>query len=172
MNNKQLRKNVKSMLFSQHSKNQVVYFSFAVAIATSSAMVITRKFHALPIPINSNFAIEITVERPSNSITDAYQIESIVMKEMLVGTGSNLTPQIKRVTIVDNYAMADWLLGESAGSAILAKEKGAWTFLAPGGGVYKAEELQREFGIPENTAKKLIQERLQCIKHPSRCSGR
>lgn len=172
MNDKQLRKNVKTMLFSQRSKNQVLSFSFAVAIATSSAMATTRKLHALSIPINSNSAIKVTVQRPSNSKTDAYQVEGIVMKEMLVGGGSNVTPQIKRVTIVDNYAMADWLLGESAGSAILAKEKGAWTFLAPGGGVYKAEELQREFGIPENTAKKLIQERLQCIKHPSRCSGR
>ncbi len=108
-------------------------------------------------------------QRPNQSSSNEFQIKSIVTKKLSADSGSNVIPQIRRVIIVDNYAMADWLLGESGGSAVLAKKNGEWGFLAPGGGVYSAEELQQDFNIPKNTANKLLQLRLQCIKFPSRC---
>lgn len=170
MKNKYFKK-TKIVFCRTRSKNRLFFLLFTgaiVAILILAPPKIAYTFSDLP-KANSR---EMVAQRLSNSKSDVSQIKKIVVEKMLGGAGSRVTPQVKRVIIVSNYALADWLLGESGGSAVLAKKKGSWVFLAPGGGVYNAEELQRQFKIPENTAKKLVQSRLQCIKYPSKCGSR
>lgn len=126
--------------------------------------------YTLPKLLYTSYQKKILAQRSNSSTSNEFQIKSIVRKKLRADSATNVIPQIRRVIIVDNYAMADWLLGEFGGSAVLAKKNGEWAFLASGGGVYNAEELQQHFGIPKNTANKLVQLRLQCIKFPSRCN--
>lgn len=126
--------------------------------------------YSLPKVLYTYFSNKILAQRPNPSSSNEFQIKSIVIEKLRADSATNVIPQIRRVIIVDNYALADWLLGESGGSAVLAKKNGEWGFLAPGGGVYSAEELQQHFRIPKNTANKLVNLRLQCIKFPSRCN--
>lgn len=172
MKDKKIRIKNKTMLTNLRSKTRLFYFLFTGSLGLYLVLIIPQLAYTFSISSTSSSPVKMLAQRPSNSSTDEEsQIKSVVLEKLRDDAVSGVTPQVKRVTIVDNYAIADWLLGEAGGSAVLAKKKGDWIFLAPGGGVYNVEELQQQFGIPENTANKLVQMRLQCIKSPSRCSG-
>lgn len=139
--------------------------------SASLVLTIPQIGYTLPKIIYTYSSKKVLAQRPNSSTSNESQIKNIVLGKLQADSGSAVIPQVRRVIIVDDYAIADWLLGESGGSAVLAKKNREWDFLDPGGGVYSAEELQQYFRIPKNTANKLIQLRIHCIKFPDRCDG-
>lgn len=146
-----------------------LYFVVTGAIVASLVVTFPQISYTYSLFYQTAPQIKMLAQQPSNFNTDSAQIEKIVLNKLR--SGAIVSPQVKRITVVDDYAMADWSQGEAGGAAVLAKKKGNWVFLAPGGGVYNASELQ-QMGIPENTAKKLLQMRLKCINSPAKCVGR
>lgn len=170
MKNKHSKRKNKAIIYQSCFNTCGNCFLFTAILSASLVLIISQIGYTLPKGFHTYSSIKTLAERPNPSNSNELQIKSIVLKKLGADSATNVIPQIRRVIIVDNYAMADWLLGESGGSAVLAKKNGQWGFLAPGGGVYSAEELQQYFRIPKNTANKLVYLRLQCIKFPSRCN--
>ena len=88
-------------------------------------------------------------------------VDSAVAKAALEGlwSGAENSPQqptIKRTTVVQNYAIATWLWGETGGQSILIKQQNYWQVLGSGGGSVDLAILQQK-GIPDKIAKLLIQ---------------
>ncbi len=87
--------------------------------------------------------------------SDENQIRDVVTEELKKGAGPGVVPKIERVFRADNYAIADWILGESGGQAVLAKQQKNWKLLAPGGGAVSAGYLQK-LGVPDQQAQQLM----------------
>ncbi len=68
---------------------------------------------------------------------------------------ARVSAQILHVTIVENYAIAEWQRGETGGQQALVKRNGVWLVLGGGGGDIEAPQLV-EYGIPERVATQLI----------------
>jgi len=96
-----------------------------------------------------------TLSQASSESSDENQIREVVTEELKKGSGSGVIPKIERVFRADNYAIADWILGESGGQAVLAKQQNNWKLLAPGGGALSAGYLQK-LGIPEQQTQQLM----------------
>ncbi len=62
---------------------------------------------------------------------------------------------IERIFVVDRYAVANWVLGDGGGQAVLTKKQNSWQVLATGGGAVSDEYL-RSLGVPESSAQKLM----------------
>jgi hypothetical protein len=66
-------------------------------------------------------------------------------------------PQVSRITIVGNYALASWTQGEAGGMRALEKKNAVWQLLPTvGGGVPDPENLSRRTGMPLGVAERLL----------------
>jgi hypothetical protein len=66
-------------------------------------------------------------------------------------------PQVSRITIVGNYALASWTQGEAGGMRALEKKNAVWQLLPTvGGGVPDPENLSRRTGMPVSVAERLL----------------
>ena len=72
-------------------------------------------------------------------------------------------PIVKRTSVEGNYALATWTWGEAGGQSILAKKQGRWQVLSSGGGAVDVTTL-KEVGIPEQTARILMQKEAAALK--------
>lgn len=61
------------------------------------------------------------------------EIKNVVLSDLLSVAGPSVNPKISQIIIVDNYAITDWQLGESGGTALLIKKEGSWHLITPGG---------------------------------------
>ena len=62
---------------------------------------------------------------------------------------------IERIFVVDRYAVANWVLGDGGGQAVLTKKQNTWQVLATGGGAVSDSYL-RSLGVPQSSAQKLM----------------
>lgn len=63
-----------------------------------------------------------------------------------------------RLTIVDNYGLYSWVVGESGGQALVQKDKkGNWKIIRGTGGIFDADFLIKKFKVPDAIAKSLVQ---------------
>lgn len=66
--------------------------------------------------------------------------------------------QIPLIVVQEDVAIADWLLGDNAGRALLRKQQGSWhTLLCGGSALLFAHRVQRA-GVPPSTAEALVQQ--------------
>ncbi len=62
------------------------------------------------------------------------------------------------ISIVNDYALADWVQGEKGGRALLQRKKGEWQILACGGDGFKNVRHLQQTGMPAATAKQLVKQ--------------
>lgn len=91
----------------------------------------------------------------SNQDLEVAKIKKAVKKNLEQVAAPVYVAVIERIFIVDNYAVANWVLGEGGGQAILAKKQNTWQILARGGGAVNDSYL-RSLGVPQSSAQKLM----------------
>jgi hypothetical protein len=90
--------------------------------------------------------------------TDQQQIQTVVVRQLTTpGLPADANPRTTHVAIVENYAIAGWLLGEGGGEMLLLKKAGKWQVITGGGGAMNTSTLV-EKGVPENVASQLVQQ--------------
>jgi hypothetical protein len=62
------------------------------------------------------------------------------------------------VSVVSDFAIADWTQGESGGRALLRQSNGKWEVSACGGDGFKDVPTLMSAGVPKRTAERLVQE--------------
>jgi hypothetical protein len=90
--------------------------------------------------------------------SDQQQIQTVVVQQLTTpGLPADANPRTTHVAIVENYAIAGWLLGEGGGEMLLIKKAGKWQVMTGGGGAMNTSTLV-EKGVPENIAIQLVQQ--------------
>ncbi|HEY9907066.1 MAG TPA: copper uptake system-associated protein [Thermosynechococcaceae cyanobacterium] len=69
--------------------------------------------------------------------------------------GGKRQPQVTRTKIVGNYAIANWMRGESGGQALLQQTNNDWSVLQSGGGAMNRAVLTGA-GVPPDQAEQLL----------------
>lgn len=118
---------------------------------------------------NLSISNQFLVQGLNSSKTDESEIKRVVSKDLFSVAGTGTIPKVYQVIVVDSYAVADWILGESGNSAFLIKKQGKWSLAASDGGMLSSNELSKRFGVPKNTAQKLLELRLKCIRSRKAC---
>lgn len=62
------------------------------------------------------------------------------------------------ISIVNDYALADWVQGEKGGRALLQRKQGEWQILACGGDGFKKARHLQQTGMPAATAQQLVKQ--------------
>lgn len=73
----------------------------------------------------------------------------------LKNAGGKRQPRITRTKIVGNYAIANWMRGESGGQALLQQSNNEWNVLQSGGGAMN-QALLTGAGVPLDQAEQLL----------------
>ena len=90
--------------------------------------------------------------------SDQQQIQTVVVHQLTTpGLPANANPRTTHIAIVENYAIAGWLLGEGGGEMLLTQKAGKWQVITGGGGAMNTNTLV-EKGVPENIASQLVQQ--------------
>lgn len=92
---------------------------------------------------------------PDQSSEDQNEIRKVVIKGLSSVAGGTTTPEVGSTFIAGNYAVANWLLGDGGGQAVLVKKQNRWNLIAKGGGAVNASYLHH-LGVPEEQAQKLL----------------
>ena len=85
--------------------------------------------------------------------SDICAVDKVVM-HVMHPTNAGQPPQIRRIAIESNYALAAWIHGEGGGTAVLVDRSGAWKVLDNSGGWESIEGLV-ELGVPKKIAAQL-----------------
>ncbi|HLD20157.1 MAG TPA: hypothetical protein VJB93_02845 [Patescibacteria group bacterium] len=64
--------------------------------------------------------------------------------------------KVTNVAVANNAAMGSWIAGELGGTLIAQKVDGEWKYVGGDGGLYNPRTLLREFGIPLEDGRKLL----------------
>ncbi len=89
---------------------------------------------------------------------DSQQIHTLVVKQLTTpGLPADANPRVTHLAIVQNYAIAGWLLGQGGGEMLLTKREGKWQVLTGGGGAMNTSTLVEQ-GVPESIAIQLLQQ--------------
>lgn len=89
---------------------------------------------------------------------DSQQIQTLVVQQLTTpGLLADAHPRVTRIAIVENYAIAGWLLGQGGGEMLLIKREGKWQVLTGGGGTMNTNTLVEQ-GVPESIAIRLLQQ--------------
>jgi hypothetical protein len=91
-------------------------------------------------------------------------ITAVVQDLSFPGMPPDANPRVQHLAIVEDYAIADWLMADGGGQEILHQSNGHWTVLTGGGGSMDTPELIQA-GVPESIASQLIQQIQSQWKH-------
>ena len=105
-------------------------------------------------PSELNTSVELATA-PNQSNEDQNEIRKVVVKELSSVAGRETTPEVGSTFIAGNYAVANWLLGDGGGQAVLVKKQNKWEMIAKGGGAVNASYLHH-LGVPEEQTQKLL----------------
>lgn len=90
--------------------------------------------------------------------TDITPIETAVVQALTFpGQPADANPRMNHVAIVENYALAGWLLGEGGGEMLLQQQGQTWQVISSGGGSMDSSNLI-ELGVPQDIAVQLLQD--------------
>ena len=126
----------------------LLVIAMAENISTVTAGTLGTAMTALPDQSGSN---------PSKSSQDleVARIKKAVKNNLEQVAAPGVVAVIERTFVVDRYAVADWVLGDGGGQAVLTKKQNNWQVLATGGGAVSDEYL-RSLGVPQSSAQKLM----------------
>ena len=84
------------------------------------------------------------------------QVRSIILSELVSRmNATGYTAQITKVTVVGNYAIANWEFGEGGGYALAIKKQGVWQAILHGDDWGGIRVLEQD-GIPRSTSERLL----------------
>ncbi len=105
-------------------------------------------------------AIQPAIAQITSEDTAENQIRQLVVRSRTIARLP--TPQVRKITIEDNYALASWLQGEAGGIIALVKRDNVWELLPSiGGGVPRAEDVNRRTGMPLRVAASLLSRHIE-----------
>lgn len=84
-------------------------------------------------------------------------VTAVVQDLSFPGMPPDANPRVQHLTIVEDYAIADWLMADGGGQEILHQINDRWMVLAGGGGSMDTPE-SIQAGVPEAIAIQLIQQ--------------
>ena len=96
-----------------------------------------------------------STQSKSNQDLEVARIKKAVKNNLEQVAAHRVVAVIERIFVVDRYAVANWVLGDGGGQAVLTKKQNNWQVLATGGGAVSDEYL-RSLGVPQSSAKKLM----------------
>lgn len=96
-----------------------------------------------------------SAQSKSNQDLEVAGIKKAVKNNLEQVAAPGVVAVIERIFVVDRYAVANWVLGDGGGQAVLTKKQNSWQVLATGGGAVSDEYL-RSLGVPESSAQKLM----------------
>jgi hypothetical protein len=85
------------------------------------------------------------------------QTEQAVQRTALksLNSGMRVPATLRKLVVVDNFALAGWLRGEAGGQILLKRQEGYWKVITYGGGSLGMRGLTG-YGVPKVTAEKIL----------------
>lgn len=96
-----------------------------------------------------------STQSKSNQDLEVAGIKKAVKNNLEQVAAPGVVAVIERIFVVDRYAVADWILGDGGGQAVLTKKQNNWQVLATGGGAVSDQYL-RSLGVPQSSVQKLM----------------
>ena len=96
-----------------------------------------------------------SAQSKSNQDLEVAGIKKAVKNNLEQVAAPGVVAVIERIFVVDRYAVANWVLGDGGGQAVLTKKQNTWQVLATGGGAVSDSYL-RSLGVPQSSAQKLM----------------
>ena len=96
-----------------------------------------------------------STQSKSNQDLEVARIKKAVKNNLEQVAAHRVVAVIERIFVVDRYAVANWVLGDGGGQAVLTKKQNTWQVLATGGGAVSDSYL-RSLGVPQTSAQKLM----------------
>ena len=96
-----------------------------------------------------------STQSKSNQDLEVARIKKAVKNNLEQVAAPGVVVVIERIFVVDRYAVANWVLGDGGGQAVLTKKQNTWQVLATGGGAVSDLYL-RSLGVPQSSAQKLM----------------
>lgn len=81
-------------------------------------------------------------------------VQTVVL-QYLNRQGVNIKAKLHEVAISDGFALVGWTRGEMGGNTLLTQNGSRWEVITSGGGYLGLKGLQ-QFGMPQKTAEKLL----------------
>ncbi len=94
----------------------------------------------------------------ARTLNQQEQEEQATLKRIFVQDFGGESPafQVTDVAVANDAAMGSWIAGELGGTLIAQKVDGEWKYVGGDGGLYNPRTLLREFGIPLEDGRKLL----------------
>lgn len=94
----------------------------------------------------------------ASTLNQKEQQEQVMLKRVFAQDfgGKSREFQVTNIAISNDAAMGSWTEGELGGTLIAQKVNGEWKYLGGDGGLYNPGTLLREFGIPLEDGRKLL----------------
>jgi len=73
-----------------------------------------------------------------------------------VGRPGLPTPTVEKITLVGQYGLVSWLMGEAGGMVAVIDRGGTWEAIALPGGMPSPDDLSQATGIPADIAAQLL----------------
>ncbi len=73
-----------------------------------------------------------------------------------------MIPTVQHTTVIQNYALVDWIAGEGAGEVLLQLTGSTWTVLSFGGGSINQAVALESLGVPVSVAGSLAAQMHAC----------
>lgn len=73
-----------------------------------------------------------------------------------VGLPGRPTPTVEKITLVGEYGLATWLMGEAGGMVAVIDRGGTWEAIRLPGGLPSPADLSKATGIPTDIAAQLL----------------
>lgn len=71
------------------------------------------------------------------------------------------TPTVEKITVIGEYGLASWLMGEAGGLVALIDQGDTWEAIALPGGLPEAADIESASGIPVDIAQQLLDRHIE-----------
>lgn len=85
------------------------------------------------------------------------EIEAVVLEVVSEGLRADLTPEIRRINVSGDYALATWNVEHMGGQTLLQQSEDGWVVVQTGGGVMNDTVLE-QLGVPSTDIPGLLGE--------------
>jgi hypothetical protein len=114
-----------------------------------------RKLSVLAV-LGLALALGMATYLPSQAQSTA-EIEAVVLEVVRDGLRADLTPEIRRINVSGDYALATWNVEHMGGQTLLHQSEAGWVVVESGGGAMNAAVLE-QWGVPSVDIPGLLEE--------------
>lgn len=114
-----------------------------------------RKFTVLAV-LGLVLALGLATDLPSQA-QPTTEIEAVVLEVVSEGLRADLTPEIRRINVSGDYALATWNVEHMGGQTLLQWSEEGWVVVQTGGGAMNDTVLE-QLGVPSADIPGLLEE--------------